>query len=93
MGREEKGSIGTLSRNNYPLDIIYFGKRPTGGGKPDGYRWITKESMVSGYISNYVFENGIMPSGKHLFGTTKGYGYEIHEFEVDFDEVVLKAKS
>ena len=33
-----------------------------------------------------------MPTGKHLFGTTKGYGYEIHEFEVDFDEVVLKAK-
>jgi len=69
------------------------GKRPTGGGKPDGYRWITKERMVSGFISNYVFENGKMPTGKHLFGTTKGWGYvTVHEFEVDFDEVILKAK-
>ena len=68
------------------------GKRPTGQGKPAFYHWKAKEGMVSRFISNYVFENGIMPSGKHLFGTTKGYGYEIHEFEVDFDEVVLKAK-
>ena len=72
--------------------LYIVGKPPN--GQNAGRIWIIKKAVVSGYISNYVFENGNMPTGKHLFGTTKGYGYvEVHEFEVDFDEVVLKAKS
>ena len=47
--------------------------------------------MVSGYISNYVFENGKLPIGKHLIDINTS-NYTNHDFEVDFDEVALKAK-
>jgi hypothetical protein len=73
--------------------LYIVGKRPTGRyEKVAGYHWITKEGMVSSYISNYVFENGNMPIGKHLIDINTS-DYKKHDFEVDFDEVVLKAKS
>ena len=67
------------------------GKHPTNQSKPSVLYWGAKRGMVYHFISNYVFENGIMPTGKHLFGTSNGY-VKVHEFEVDFDKVMLKTK-
>ena len=62
-----------------------------GTGQAAGIIWSIKKGVVSGYISNYVFENGKMPTGKHLIDINTSH-LKIHDFEVDFDEVVLKAK-
>ena len=62
-----------------------------GTGQAAGIIWYIKKGTVSRYISNYVFENGKMPTGKHLIDINTSH-LKIHDFEVDFDEVVLKAK-
>ena len=53
--------------------------------------WGGKKRGVSSYISNYVFENGKLPIGKHLIDINTSH-LKIHDFKVDFDEVVLKTK-
>jgi len=63
-----------------------------GTGQAAGIIWYIKKGTVSRYISNYVFENGKLPIGKHLIDINTS-NYTNHDFEVDFDEVVLKAKS
>jgi len=73
--------------NRCTLNII--GKCPT--SQAAGIGWYVKKGVVSGYISNYVFENGKMPVGKHLIDINTSY-LKIQDFEVDFDEVILKAK-
>ena len=62
-----------------------------GTGQAAGIIWYIKKGTVSRYISNYVFENGKLPIGKHLIDINTS-NYTNHDFEVDFDEVVLKAK-
>ena len=64
--------------NRWTLYIV--GEPPSGQAAWIG--WGGKKRGVSSYISNYVFENGIMPTGKHLIGS----------ITVDFDEVMLKTK-
>ena len=70
--------------------LYIVGKPPT--GQNAGRAWTIRKGVVFGYISNYVFENGNMPIGKHLIDINTS-DYKKHDFEVDFDEVVLKAKS
>ena len=66
-----------------------IGENPT--GKAAGIGWVIKKGVVSRYISNYVFENGKMPIGKHLIDINTS-NYKNHDFQVDFDEVALKTK-
>ena len=66
-----------------------IGEPPTGQNAGQG--WLIKKGVVSRYISNYVFENGKMPIGKHLIDINTS-NYKNHDFQVDFDEVALKTK-